>query len=67
MHIKIIKTTVVGGKVRRAGDVVEASYMDGRFLIARGKAEVHTPPKKPPAKKKAPVNKAVAVDALETR
>lgn len=69
MDIKLLKTTVVGGKACVIGAVVDATDREGRFLINIGKAVAYTAPKakKEPAKKKAPANKSVSVDELETR
>jgi len=68
MKIKILKATSCGGKVRKVGATVDASDRDGRLLIGLGKAEeAKNAPKKEPAKKKAPSNKKVSVDSLETR
>jgi len=67
MNIKLLTATIVDGEGYAAGAVVDAPDRDARFLIARGKAEKFTAPKKSPAKKKAPANKQVSTDDLETR
>lgn len=40
MKIRILRDTVVGGKAVKAGQVVEASEADSRYLLAAKKAEV---------------------------
>jgi hypothetical protein len=67
MYIKLMRGTFVNGKRCRAGDTVETTDKDGRYLINSGFAEESAKPKKPAAKKKAPVNKAVPVEDIETR
>ena len=67
MNIKLLSATVVAGQGYAAGSKVDAPDSEARFLIARGKAEPYTAPKKPTAKKKAPANKQVSTDDLETR
>lgn len=66
MQIKILKTTVADGKVCAAGTVQDLADNTGRFLINTGRAEAYEAPAKPRAKK-APENKMVDVDELETR
>jgi hypothetical protein len=38
MKIEILKTTMAGGQLVRAGDTVEATLADARLLIGMGKA-----------------------------
>ncbi|GIV86625.1 MAG: hypothetical protein KatS3mg054_0654 [Chloroflexus sp.] len=42
MRIRIIRTTVCGGRVVEAGEVIEASERDANLLIALKKAVVET-------------------------
>jgi len=67
MKIKILKATICDGKPCKAGTTVNASDKDGRFLINTGRAVLSEAKEKPSAKKKAPVNKQVSTDELETR
>ena len=39
MKIRILRGTVAGGQAVEAGQVVEASDADARYLLAAGKAE----------------------------
>ncbi len=39
MKIRILRDTVAGGQAVKAGDVIEASDADARYLLAVGKAE----------------------------
>jgi hypothetical protein len=64
MKIKILKATPCGGKVRKAGATVDASTSEGRLLVNLGKAEEVG--KKNPSNK-APANKALSTEDLETR
>jgi starvation-inducible outer membrane lipoprotein len=60
--LRVQKSTVVGGKARKPGDIVEASAGDAQLLIGLGKAELHSG-KKPATRR----NKAVATEEIETR
>lgn len=40
MKIKVLKSTVVGGQAVKAGQVVDASDADARYLLAVHKAEL---------------------------
>jgi len=51
MQIKMLKGTNCDGKRVKAGDVVDASNRDGRFLVALGFAEEYEPPKRGRPKK----------------
>lgn len=42
MKIKVLKDTVAGGQAVKAGQVVDASDADARYLLAVGKAEEMT-------------------------
>lgn len=42
MKIRILRNTVAGGTSVKAGDVVEASEADARYLVAVQKAELVT-------------------------
>lgn len=42
MEIEVLKTTMVGGQLVRAGALVAASASDARLLIGMGKAVVAT-------------------------
>lgn len=65
--VKILKATACQGARVNVGDVVEESK-DSRYLVAIGKGEYITEePKKPGRKKKAPVDKSISTDELETR
>lgn len=46
MQIKMIKSTVCDGAPVAAGEVVDASDKDGRFLVALKFAEPYTAPKR---------------------
>ena len=65
--IEILSDTVCGGKPVQKGAVVDVSPTDAHYLIATGKAVATERVKKPKAKKKAPANKMVDIEALETR
>ena len=64
--IKLLKNTVCGGQSVMAGDVVEASAADARFLIARGAAEAAEKPKKR-TRSKAPKNRKIEDEDVETK
>jgi len=64
MQIKMLKSTNCDGKRVKAGDVVDASNKDGRFLVALKFAEEYEAPKRG-RPKKAPVNRMD--DGIETR
>ena len=61
MQIKMIKATNCDGKRVKAGEVVDASQKDGRFLVALGFAEVYEPPKRG-RPKQSPVTRMDQVD-----
>lgn len=42
MKIQVLKTTMVGGQLATAGEVVEASSSDARLLLGIGKAVAAT-------------------------
>lgn len=65
MKIKLIRAAVVDCVTHPAGTVLEVNEGEGRLLLSRGKAEAFVEPK--PKAKKAPANKMVDVDELETR
>lgn len=68
-HIRILKATVCGGQVVAAGQVVEATLSDARYLVNTGRAEPCEAQENAP-KGKAPkrtINKMVDADGLETR
>lgn len=69
MKIKLLKASVVGGKPYKAGAVVDVTDSEARFMVNINKAVAYTAPKpkKEPASKSAPENKAVKIDELETR
>lgn len=56
MKIKLLNSTNCDGRRVKAGDVIDASEKDGRFLIALGFAEAYEPPKRG-RPKSAPVNR----------
>jgi hypothetical protein len=53
MKIRILRNTVAGGESVKAGDVVEASEADIRYLVAVKKAERATEPEPAPEPSKA--------------
>jgi hypothetical protein len=57
MKIRILRDTVVGGQSVKAGDVVEASAADIRYLVAVKKAERATEPEPAPEPQEAPKRK----------
>lgn len=63
MKIKILKSTVCGGKAVKAGSVVEASASDANFLINKGRAEVAKEAPNPKAKAKS----SISTDELTKR
>lgn len=65
MKIKLIRAAVVDCVTHPAGTVLEVNEGEGRLLVSRGKAETFIEPKL--KAKKAPENKMVDVDELETR
>lgn len=63
MKIKMLKSSNCDGSRVAAGDVVDASDRDGRFLIALGFAEAYEPPKRGrPKKEESPVNRMEEAD-----
>lgn len=42
MKLELTRNTIVNGEIGVAGDVVEASERDGRYLVAIGKAVIAT-------------------------
>lgn len=70
MQIKMLETTNCDGKRVIKGEVVDASSKDGGFLIATGQAVAYEAEKKPAQKrgaKKAPVNRAIKDDEIDTK
>lgn len=65
--IKLLKTTIVGGKAVSVGKEVEASDKDAFYLIHTGAAIAVKPKAKAPPKKAAPENKQVETSEIETR
>lgn len=63
MKIKILKSTVAGGKTHKAGSTADVPDKDGRFLIAMGKAEA----KGKRGGKEVLADKALSTKDLETR
>lgn len=57
MKIQILKDTVAGGQLVRAGDVIEASAGDARLLIGMGKAVEASEPAAAPEPTEAPKRK----------
>jgi hypothetical protein len=57
MKIRILHDTVAGGQSVKAGDVVEASAADIRYLVAVQKAELLTEPEPAPEPVEAPKRK----------
>ena len=57
MKIRILYDTVAGGQSVKAGDVVEASAADIRYLVAVQKAELVTEPEPAPEPQEAPKRK----------
>jgi hypothetical protein len=57
MKIRILYDTVAGGQSVKAGDVVEASEADIRYLVAVQKAELVTEPEPAPEPVEAPKRK----------
>jgi hypothetical protein len=62
MKLKMTKATNCDGVSVQAGDVVDASARDGRFLVASGFAELYEEPKRA-RPKKAPTNRMTDVEA----
>lgn len=67
MRVKILSSTVASGQNCKAGSVVDIADKDARFLIATGSAEPYIEPPKPAPKKKAPVNRVITTEQIETR
>ncbi len=67
MEIRMLKSTVCGGKKAAAGAVVDASATDARQLINAGKAEEYTAPKIKRRKKSPPVNRMIDENELDNR
>jgi hypothetical protein len=57
MKIRILRDTVAGGQSVKAGDVVEASEADIRYLVAVKKAELAPEPEPAPEPVEAPKRK----------
>ena len=41
MKYRIIKSTVAGGTIRKVGDIIEVNPVEGKALMAYGKAVPH--------------------------
>lgn len=69
MKIQIIGGTVVNGKIRNHGEVVEVTDRDARFLITLNKAKKYVEPKpvRRPRARRAPVNRMIDESEVDTR
>ena len=65
--IKLLKSTVCGGKNVQCGEVVEASPKDAFYLLTTGAAVEYVEPVKTTRKTKAPSNKMVEEQELQNR